>query len=146
MSSQKPFYETTSFLHATTCRITRTYGAKLLAEIGLYPGQEMILALLWQEDGLTHSYITEHLGLQPPTVTRMLQRMESSGLIKRSPDPADNRVLRVSLTQKGCDIRQQIEDIWQRVEEQLLAGFSVEEKIIFRRLLMQIQQNVKQNT
>jgi DNA-binding MarR family transcriptional regulator len=146
MSSQKPFYETTSFLHATTCRITRTYGAKLLAEIGLYPGQEMILALLWQEDGLTHSHITEHLGLQPPTVTRMLQRMEGSGLIKRSPDLSDSRVLRVSLTQKGRDIRQPIEDIWQRVEEQMLAGFSVEEKIIFRRLLMQIQQNVKQNT
>ena len=39
--------------------------------------------------------------LQQPTMTKVLDRMERDGLVRRSPDAADRRVVRVALTQRG---------------------------------------------
>jgi MarR family transcriptional regulator, organic hydroperoxide resistance regulator len=67
----------------------------------LHVGQEMILLQLWAEEGLTQSRLAELLCVEPPTITKMLQRMEQAGLLVRSADPDDARVSRVSLTRRG---------------------------------------------
>ncbi|MGQ9473722.1 MAG: MarR family transcriptional regulator [Candidatus Caldatribacteriaceae bacterium] len=72
-----------------------------MGKIGLHKGQPVILALLWKQDGLTQKEIAESLGLRPPTLTVMLQRMEKAGFLKRMVDVRDMRMIRVSLTEKG---------------------------------------------
>ncbi|MFO7698866.1 MAG: MarR family transcriptional regulator, partial [Anaerolineae bacterium] len=46
----------------------------LLAELGLHRGQPVLLAVLWEREGLAHSELAEHLGVTPATITKMAQR------------------------------------------------------------------------
>ena len=53
---------------------------------------------LWDHDGRTQADLAESLGVEPTTVTKMLQRMEGSDLVDRRPDATDRRAIRVYLT------------------------------------------------
>jgi MarR family transcriptional regulator, organic hydroperoxide resistance regulator len=108
----------------------------------LHVGQEMILLQLWAEEGLTQSRLAELLCVEPPTITKMLQRMEQAGLLVRSSDPDDARVSRVSLTERGRSLEGLIAQGWAQVEERLTAGMTAEERMLLRRLLVQARANL----
>jgi len=72
-----------------------------LNKLGIHTGQEMILFQLWIEEGIPQSQLAASMEVEPPTATKMLQRMERAGLIERRPDPEDARVSRVYLTERG---------------------------------------------
>src|SRR6187401_2277157 len=74
--------------------------------LGVHLGQEMLLFQLCEEDGATQSEIADCICVEPPTVTKMLQRMEAAGLIERRQDSQDARVSRVYLTAKGRELEQ----------------------------------------
>jgi DNA-binding MarR family transcriptional regulator len=132
----------TGYLLAQVCKSHRNKAGELLAEVDLYVGQEMFLAELWQEDGLSQSEIVDNLLVKPATVTRMLDRMEKSGLVERRKDLEDQRVSRVFLTEKGHSLHNEVEVVWQRLEDISLANFSLEERVLFRRLLLQLVENL----
>ncbi len=98
---QKPISDTIGALLVQVCRAHRNKAQQLLSKIDLHPGQEFLLASLWPQDGLTHTEVAENLCVQPATVTRMLDRMETAGLVQRQTDSGDQRVSRVYLTEKG---------------------------------------------
>lgn len=106
-----------------------------LAELGLHLGQESVLMQLWEEEGLTQSELVERLGVEPPTVTKMLQRMERAGVIQRRADVRDARVSRVHLTPQGRKLEAPVRAVWRRAEEQLVKRLSPEERVVVRRLL-----------
>ncbi|NJP05947.1 MAG: MarR family transcriptional regulator [Chloroflexaceae bacterium] len=135
--------DTLGHLFAQTSKMMRNYACQQMAELGLYPGQQMILAVLWQQDGVTPTFLASEIQVQPPTMTRMLRRLEEMGLVHRQPCPADQRTSRVCLTDAGRAIQQQLETVWMQLEETIFANFRVEERILLRRLLLQMQHNVK---
>jgi DNA-binding MarR family transcriptional regulator len=114
----------------------------MLTEIGLHPGQEMILFRLWEADGLTQSELVEQLCVQPATVTKMLNRMVKNGLVERRGDPQDQRISRVYLTDQGRELQKSIEDAWDKLEQYTVATLSLEERVLLRRLLLQVQDNL----
>jgi DNA-binding MarR family transcriptional regulator len=59
--------------------------------------------------GLSQFSVAERLVAQTPDVPRLLKRMESSGLIKRTEDRKDKRALNVCLTERGTDLLRQTE-------------------------------------
>lgn len=126
---------TVGFALAKTCKAHRANVGGLLAEVGLHAGQDMVLIELWQGDGLRGGALACRLGVEPPTVTKMLRRLESSGLVERRPDPADARSLRVYLTKKGRDLEGPVARLWERAQERTLAGLDAEERETLRRLL-----------
>ncbi len=136
--------ETTSTSHllAQTCKAYRKAVHKALAELGLHPGQDMILQQLWCEDGLTQTEIAEQHCVQAATITKMLQRMVNAGLVERRKDPDDQRVLRVYLTTRGRALQEPIEQLWNRMEKKLFVNMSLDEKILLRRLLLQVYNNL----
>ena len=134
--------ETTGYLLAKVCRAHRGSVGALLSGVGLYVGQEMVLLELWKEDGLKGSELADRLGVEPPTVTRMIRRMESCGFVERRPDPTDARSFRVHLTEKGRALEGPVARIWEEIEEKTLQGISPEETLALRRLLTQIRQNL----
>lgn len=71
------------------------------AEEEMHPAQAGCLQALSHRDGLSQSDLAEMLHVSRPTVTTMLQRMESGGTIERRPDEADSRITRVYLTEAG---------------------------------------------
>lgn len=120
----------------------RSVAEGLVSPHGLYLGQEMVLFRLWEEDGLTLSQLTEQLGVEPPTVTKMVQRMEKAGLLQKRQDEHDARVSRVFLTEQSRALQAPISKAWQMLEAQTLQGFSEADLIVMRRMLQQMLENL----
>lgn len=83
----------------------------LLRELDLTYPQFIALILLWGQDGQTVGELGEKLFLQSNTLTPMLKRLETLGHIKRSRDPADERQVRIYLTETGRKLRFRASDI-----------------------------------
>jgi MarR family transcriptional regulator, organic hydroperoxide resistance regulator len=141
-TSKRHIGETTGYLLARVCKAHRGSVGDALAEVGLHVGQEMVLLHLWQRDGLTPSELAGALGVEPPTVTNMLSRMERAGLLERCRDPRDARCTRVHLTEKGRELRDPVERRWEAVEERAFAGITAEEEALLRDLLVRLHNNL----
>lgn len=131
------------FLLSQVIRLQHYRTHMLLGELGLYPGQPPILFKLWKNDGCSQKEIAEKLGLKPATITVMLNRMEKAGWLERRSDPGDLRISRVFLTEKARAIRPKVEQKLQTIYEECFAGFTGEEKILLRRFLMHMRNNLK---
>lgn len=124
------------------CKAHRNRAEAGLSALGLHAGQEMILFLLWAEEGLTNSYLAERLGVEPPTVSKMLQRMECAGLVERRADSEDARVSRVYLTPHARELEELVLGAWRELEEATVRGFTETEQALLRRLLLQVRDNL----
>src|ERR1700674_3218526 len=109
--NDKPEYESINFLLRMICQAQRSQMNDALAEIGLYAGQEMFLWHLWRQEGLTQSQLVERMCVQPPTVSKMLDRLEKTGLVERRPDSEDSRISRVYLTERGHSSQRAVSNI-----------------------------------
>lgn len=87
-------------IYAASRLITRAY-QPLLEKLELTYPQYLVLMVLWENDNIPVSRITEKLILNTNTVTPLLQRMETQGLIHRKRSEKDERSVTVSLTSKG---------------------------------------------
>lgn len=134
--------ETAGFVLAKASRAHRARVGVALAELGLHVGQEMVLLELWKEDSLKGGELAARLGVEPPTVSRMIGRLEACGLLERRRDPEDARSFRVCLTTRGRDLQGPVEDLWQRVEDKSFEGMSEEEKLLLKRLLGRVRENL----
>jgi DNA-binding MarR family transcriptional regulator len=119
-------------------RAVRDGRVRALRAYGLHAGQELMLAQLWREDGLTPGELAGRIGLETPTVTRMAQRMERAGFVRRQPDTADRRLVRVYLTETGQRLRAAVPAALARADEAALAGFSPAERARFVRFLRRL--------
>jgi DNA-binding MarR family transcriptional regulator len=138
----KPIGESVGFALAQACKSHRYAIDSVLQAHHLRVGQEMILLQLWAGEGISQSQLVERICVEPPTMTKMLQRMEAEGLITRRPNPDDARVSLVYLGDLGRQIEQQVAESWERVESQAMAGMTAEERMLLRRLLMQVRENL----
>ena len=142
MANCEPLPETTSYLIAQVCKLHRQRADDLLSEIGLHVGQEMMLCALWEKEGVTQTELGEHLAIQPATVTNALRRLESKGLVERTPDADDQRVSRVFPTNEGRERRADVEEKWSELERDTLAGFDGNERDLLRGLLSRVHENL----
>lgn len=102
-------------------RAQRARLAELLAPHGLHAGQDALLWVVWQEPGMRQAEIARRLGVEPPTVTRMLQRLERSGFVERRPDPSDARLVRVHPTPRARLLEAAVRRAWDDVEAEIAA-------------------------
>jgi DNA-binding MarR family transcriptional regulator len=140
---EKPISETIGALLVQVCRAHRNKAQELLARIALHPGQEFLLINLWPQDGLTHTEIAEHLCVQPATLSRMLDRLVKTGLVQRQQDSGDQRVSRVYLTEKGQELLEPIQQTWDELERISFANLTPEERLLLRRILLQVSENLE---
>jgi DNA-binding MarR family transcriptional regulator len=138
--------ESLDSLFAQICRLKHARIHTLLEALGLYRGQPSVLQALWVQEGLMHTELARHLQVQPATITKMLQRMEKTGFVERRPDPDDQRVSRVYLTETGRAVRADVQQVWRRLEEEAFAGFTLEERVLLRRFFLHIRENLKRVT
>jgi DNA-binding MarR family transcriptional regulator len=141
--NQEAISESTAYLLAHVCKTHRNKAAELLANIDLYVGQEMFLLQLWQQDGLSLSEMAELVHVRPATASRMLDRMEAASLVERRQDIEDGRVSRIFLTRKGRNLKKPVCDMWAELENISMANLTTDERILLRRLLLQVYQNLR---
>ncbi|MCC5951719.1 MAG: MarR family transcriptional regulator [Acidimicrobiia bacterium] len=124
-------------------RVHRSTAAELLGELGLYPGQEQLLLALYDRDGQTQSDLARELGVEPPTVTKMIGRLEVAGYVKRKPHPTDRRATQVFLTPTAQRNRRKVQKAQDRLDQRALAGLSDRQRSTLRKLLEQVTENLE---
>ena len=87
-------------LYSTSLLMTKVY-KPLLQALGLTYPQYLAMLVLWEQDGLTVGEISNRLLTDPGSLTPLLKRLESEGLLKRTRSREDERVVLVQLTDKG---------------------------------------------
>jgi MarR family transcriptional regulator, organic hydroperoxide resistance regulator len=120
------------------CRAHRATAQGLLAELGLHPGQEMVLMLLWHQDGQPQSHLAQHLGVAAPTVSKMLDRLEQAQILERHASSLDNRVSLVYLTPKGKQLEPQVAAVWQELEQRTTEHLTPVEVSQFQGILKKV--------
>ena len=91
-------------LYSASLAMTRVY-KPLLDDIGLTYPQYLAMLVLWEKDGLMVSALGERLYLDSGTLTPLLKRLESSGLIARVRDVEDERRVYITLTSAGRKLK-----------------------------------------
>jgi DNA-binding MarR family transcriptional regulator len=83
----------------------------LLEPMGITHPQYLVMLALWQRSPLSVKELSGLLQLDPGTLSPLLKRLETGGLVRRGRDLADERVLAVTLTGKGRALRAEAEKI-----------------------------------
>ena len=97
-------------LYSTSLAMTRLY-KPLLARLGLTYPQYLALLVLWEEDGLSVGELGERLFLDSGTLTPLLKRLESAGLVSRLRAVDDERRVKITLTPAGRALKAQAAQI-----------------------------------
>ncbi|AXG77201.1 MarR family winged helix-turn-helix transcriptional regulator [Streptomyces paludis] len=123
-------------------RLHRIAAAKLLRDTGLYPGQEFLMMHLWDRSPVRQSELIRSMDLDPSTVTKMLQRLDSAGYVQRRPDPSDGRAVLVEATDSSCPLGAEVRSAWTELENHTLAGLDATERAELARLLAKVEKNL----
>lgn len=129
------------FIHQTDLTLTN-YIKNKLAPNNLAPEQNLIMMVLWEQDGLTQNKIAKKLGKDKINITRMIYNLEQKGFIKRISGKEDKRLSTVYLTEKGKNLANTIIPITEEFNEIVCKGISNEELLEVRRILSKMQVNV----
>lgn len=105
--------------------------------------QGRILYVLWQNDAISISSLSAQTSLANTTLTAMLDRMESMGLIVRQPDPKDRRNRLIALTDKARSLQDDYTEISQKMHEIYYDGFTEAEIMQFESYLQRILNNLE---
>ncbi len=123
-------------------RLHRIAAGKRLKGLGLYPGQEFVMMQLWDVGPVRQSELIKAVELDPSTVTKMLQRLEHTGHVRRRPDPDDRRAVLVEATENSCALLADVTAAWSELEEHTVAGLDTAERAELTRLLAKVEENL----
>lgn len=110
-----------------------------LQPFGLTPMQCLFLESLLEEDGLSVGEIGRRIALDTATLAGVLDRLATAGWVLREPDPLDGRVTRVLITEKAMGVLPELAAAIERANSELLASFSQEERLLFKRFLRDVK-------
>ena len=108
---------------------------KKLRPYGLTNMQHLILEGLWYKEGSTAAELGKFLILDKATLSGVIDRLSEGEWIEKRPDEYDKRVFRLYPSDKANQLKQELIDVRKKGNDLLLADFTIEEKIVFKRLL-----------
>ena len=111
---------------ARSCQLMQQVLARSLAELDIKPPHLDILVNLYRFDGLTQQELARKLLVGRSNMSMLLPHMEKRGLIARTGDTRDKRVLRLSLTEEGRTLARQAMEIQTAVIERTLSHTPIE--------------------
>ena len=91
-------------LYSASLAMTKLY-KPLLDELGITYPQYLVLLVLWERNGITVSELGERLSLDSGTLTPLLKRLETAGLVSRLRDTQDERRVLVRLSAAGRELK-----------------------------------------
>ena len=122
-------------------RAARAFASRLADELRPFEvgiGQWAVLLHLWGNDGMTQAQLSRRVAIEQPTMVRTIDRMERDGLVTRSPDPNDRRASRITLTERGWNLRDALVPLADGVNRAATASLTDEEVHTLERLLAKL--------
>jgi DNA-binding MarR family transcriptional regulator len=140
MSNQQDIF---ALLHSVMKRM-RKLAEKELYSFGITSTEMRVLVVLYllHPEGCAQDIIVSQLDIDRSNVGRALKKLERLNYIHREKNEKDGRAYRVSLTDSGRDIRDQILQIRSNIKEVFLKRFSDQELDTFINLLMRANQDL----
>ncbi|MEU2426108.1 MarR family transcriptional regulator [Streptomyces sp. NPDC007851] len=111
-------------LHAASRAFNGVYRV-ILKDLGLTYPQYLVMLVLWEEGDLPVKKLGEHLRLDSGTLSPLLKRLETAGLVHRERSTRDERSVEVRLTEAGSALREQALQVPRRIVA--ATGFDVDE-------------------
>ncbi|GHC64441.1 MarR family transcriptional regulator [Streptomyces violaceochromogenes] len=111
-------------LHAASRAFNGVYRG-ILKDLGLTYPQYLVMLVLWEHDELPVKKLGEHLRLDSGTLSPLLKRLESAGLVRRERSARDERSVEVRLTEEGVALRGRALQVPRRIATS--TGFGPEE-------------------
>jgi len=111
---------------------------KRLQPYGVTNVQYVVLEALWNREGLTAVELGQLLTIDKATLSGILDRMADADLLIKRHDTQDKRMLRLYPTEKAHNMKDKLIEQRKQANEELLADFTQEERILLRRLLLSI--------
>ena len=99
---------TLGFLVADIARLLRRSMDRRLQSLGLTQAQWRAIVHLSRSEGMTQAALAESLEIQPITLTRLVDRMESAGWVERRTHPLDRRAVQLYLTAQSQPLLEQM--------------------------------------
>lgn len=130
--------------HALTraARLHRARMGQALATVGLFPGQDLLVETLAAQGEMPVGELARALGVKAPTASKALARLEAQGLVARRSLERDARLTLVTLTEAGLGKADSLADLWDMVEEEMLAEFDPKDRRRLRKLLRRASRNL----
>ncbi len=122
--------------------LSRYHAVLRMEDMELNPSQAGILFILNSHGRLSQRQLAQKIGITPPSMSVTLRKLEELGFIHKEPDEKDQRIIRIRLSETGEECIEKLKSIMDEMEEILYQGFSVEEKLLFRRLLLAMRENL----
>nr|WP_260860164.1 MarR family transcriptional regulator [Streptomyces cupreus] len=111
-------------LHAAARAFNGVYRV-ILKDLGLTYPQYLVMLVLWEHGDLPVKKLGEHLRLDSGTLSPLLKRLESAGLVRRERSARDERSVQVRLTEEGSALRERALQVPRRIAA--ATGFDIEE-------------------
>ncbi len=123
--------------------VSRSLANTYQARFGISIPEWRILANLAREEPLSAGELSERTNMDKPRVSRALQRMVRSQLIRRETDANDQRVAVIRMSDRGRELYQQIAPLALDWEQELLSGLTDDERRDLNRLLDRLREQVE---
>lgn len=151
METQHTFYQAETYRPENSTgylvnRLAQTIAREIdrrMADLGLTDAQWKPLLLLRQGTCLTAADLSRMACHDTGAVTRLLDRLEGKGLIRRVRSESDRRIVNLELTEEGLQVSAEVPKILANLANHVLAGFSPDEFTVFRDLLSRALSNVQ---
>ena len=127
-----------------TLRLHRQLMRRTLGGHGTHPGQGICLHLIAAHGHSTQRDLADALHLSRPTVSKMLQAMERSGLVERRPDESDQRLTRVELTAAGRSLEEELRVVTARLVNETIGALPEDDRRELARLLGELAAVMRQ--
>ena len=108
----------------------------VLEPLGLTHPQYLVMLALWQHGPLSVKELSGLLQLDPGTLSPLLKRLETAGLLRRERDLKDQRNLAIALTERGAALRAKAERVPAGIVERL--GMPLDELMSLQVALTQV--------
>jgi DNA-binding MarR family transcriptional regulator len=127
---------------ARVALLHRHRARQLLREIGLHPGQELLMMHLWDTGARRQSDLATVFDTDSASMTRSVQRLERAGFVRRLPDPTDRRATLVEPTTASNGLRERVERMWADLEASTVANLTSEQRDHLQAGLRQVEANL----
>jgi len=127
-----------------TGRLLRFYIQQFLDidKFAFTPEQFFLFYRLYVNDGQTQRELADKTLNDHPNITRLIDKLEEKGYVKRKPDKDDRRTFTIKMSEEGIHLFERMLPIVEAERKKLLKGISTEEQQIVKRVLNQLENNM----